>query len=245
MQELQSINETTEIPSVFYTHVLSGNAALSHPLRFWSLTYMILQQALGQLDPQRTGLTLQVVRCMPPASNGKVRSLRTSIGLSTPIWKEMPPRLLGAESLAGQALSSYRLLTKAEAVDHQSAMESNLTDSITSAACPIEQASRIAGCLLACSTRPGYFNQTRLALIRNYANLLALAFEAHEFYDLPQLALCIMPSEEVQERYFAQFHQQVADMLAVSMQHDQYVSTTQAELAMWKKIEDSFITHSQ
>jgi hypothetical protein len=245
MQELQSVNETTEIPSVFYTHVLSGNAALSHPVRFWSLVYMILQQALGQLDPRRVGLTLRVVRCMLPNSEGKVRSLRTSIGLGTPPWHmETPPRLLGSESLAGQALSSYRLMTKEGLADQNVMVASDRSASVSTVACPIEHARHIAGCLLAFSIHSGYFNQTRLALIRNYANLLALAFEPAEFYDLQQLDLRVMPPAEVQERSFALFHRRVADVLAASMPREQLVDVMQAELQVWSQFEEEFCTKS-
>src|SRR5579883_2004767 len=44
-------NQVIDIPSVFYAHVLSGSTALSHPILFWSLANMVIQQALGQLDP--------------------------------------------------------------------------------------------------------------------------------------------------------------------------------------------------
>jgi hypothetical protein len=245
MQELQSVNETTEIPSVFYTHVLSGSAALSYPLRFWSLGYMILQQALGQLDPRRVGLALRLVRCMPPDSEGQVRSLHTSSGLGTPPWhKEMPPRLLGTESLAGQALSSCRLLTEEGSADQNIVVTSDHTASITTVACPIEQAGRIAGCLLVFSMHPGSFSQARLALIRNYANLLALGFESYEFYDLQQLHLRAMPPEEVQARSFAQFHSRVADILAASIQREQLVNVMRAELEVWKQLEEEFCARS-
>lgn len=241
MQELQSVNETTEIPSVFYTHVLSGSAAISYPLRFWSLAYMILQQALGQLDPLRVGLTLCVVCCMSPDSEGNVRSLRTSIGLGSPPWHMgMPPRLLGAESLAGRALSSCQLMTCEGLADPEAPVALEHMAHVSSVACPIERAGRIAGCLLAFSGQTGYFSRARLALIRNYANLLALAFEPHEFYDLPQINLQAMPSEEVQARSFAQFHQRVADVLAASMSSEQLVDVMQAELQVWGQLEEEF-----
>jgi len=245
MQELQSVSEITEIPSVFYTHVLSGSAALSHPVRFWSLVYTILQQALGQLDPRRIGLTLRLVRCMPPDSEGKIRSLRTSIGLGTPPWNmEMPPRLLGAESLAGQALSSYRLMTREGSADQNIVVAADRTASVSTVACPIEHARRIAGCLLVFSVHAGYFSPTRLALIRNYANLLALAFEPDEFYDLQQFNLRVMPPWEVQARSFATFHRRVADVLAASMQHEQLVDVMQAELQVWGRFEEEFCDKS-
>jgi hypothetical protein len=156
----------------------------------------------------------------------------------------MPPRLLGSESLAGQALSSYRLLTQEGSAEQQIVVASDRSACVSTAACPIEQAHRIAGCLLVFSVRAGYFNQARLALIRNYANLLALAFEPDEFYDWPQLKLRVMPPGEVQGRSFAQFHRRVADVLAASIQREQLVNVMQAELQVWSQLEEEFCARS-
>jgi hypothetical protein len=241
MQELHPVKETTEIPSIFYTHVLNGSATLSHPIRFWLLAHMVLQQALGQLDPQRVGLILRLVRCTAPSSEGKVRSLRTSISIGTDLGRmEMLPRLLGAESLAGQALSSNCLLIREELSDYDLMVAPGQACNTAAVACPIVQAHRVAGCLLAFCSRAEFFNQDRQALIRHYANLLALAFEPGEFYDLWQLNLRIMPSWDVQARSFTAFHQRVADVLAASIRREQFVDVVQAELQVWSQFEEEF-----
>ena len=46
---------------------------------------LIPSEIRKQLDPERIGMSISVVRCMPP-KNGKIRSLRESEGLGTPPW---------------------------------------------------------------------------------------------------------------------------------------------------------------
>src|SRR5271157_1982543 len=76
-----------KIPSEFYNRVLRTRATIPKVLRFSSLCDLILQQALEQLDPQRLGLAIIVVRCMLPSQEGKIRSLRESVGRGTHPWE--------------------------------------------------------------------------------------------------------------------------------------------------------------
>ena len=76
-----------KIPNEFYIRVLHTRATIPKVLRFSSLCDLILQQSLEQLDPQRSGLAIIVVRCMPPSREGKIRSLRESVGRGTPPWE--------------------------------------------------------------------------------------------------------------------------------------------------------------
>ena len=55
-----------EILSEFYARVFVARATTTDNLRFWSTCNLILQQAIGQLDPDRQGMAIWVVRCMPP-----------------------------------------------------------------------------------------------------------------------------------------------------------------------------------
>src|SRR5205823_2626176 len=75
-------------------------------------------------------------------------------------------------------------------------------------------AGRIAGCLLVSSSQYNYFlSPSRSALIEQYAKLLALAFEHHEFYEPHQIELRVMPDQEEQKAYFANFRQRVANTM--------------------------------
>jgi hypothetical protein len=156
-----------EIPYKFIMEVLDARASIPDLLRFWSITRLVLQQALRQLDPERVGMAITVVRCMPPRDN-KIRSLREGVGLGTPPWGgdlEEKALLLGAESLAGHVTVSCRL-------EHIGDLKSNKTflpayqveHEVSAVACPIMYACRVAGCLLLSSTQLDYFApEARLA----------------------------------------------------------------------------------
>ncbi|HCI81654.1 MAG TPA: hypothetical protein DHW02_18410, partial [Ktedonobacter sp.] len=100
------------VPPEFYMTVLAARASTTENLRFWSISQIILQQAIGQLDPDRQGLALWVVRCMPKSGfYNKVRSLRESVGIGTSPWGgnlEQRAMFLGAESLAGNVVTLCR-----------------------------------------------------------------------------------------------------------------------------------------
>src|SRR5437660_5166038 len=96
----EAIDDTSkDIPSEFYSRVFSARSATNETLHFWSICNLIIQQAIGQLDPDRLGLAITVVRCMPPLNGNKVRSLRESAGQGTPPWNgdlELQGMFLGA-----------------------------------------------------------------------------------------------------------------------------------------------------
>src|SRR5437016_4558797 len=77
-----------DIPPEFYARVFAARATTVENLRFWSSCNLILQQAIGQLDPERLGMAIWIVRCMDPSGpNEKVRSLRETTGIGTPPWQ--------------------------------------------------------------------------------------------------------------------------------------------------------------
>lgn len=94
----------TGLTAEFFRGVLETRAHTADVLRFWTISCQILQHALPQLDPDRIGMAITVVRCMPPSKDGKIHSLRESEGLGTPPWEgdfSSKTMFLGAESLAG------------------------------------------------------------------------------------------------------------------------------------------------
>src|SRR5260370_19476695 len=96
------------IPSFFYERVLITSETVLPTLRFWVISNLVLRQALTQLDPDRGGMALTIVQCVPPALGNSVRCLRQSVELGTPPWRDDLAEkscFLGAESLAGYALS--------------------------------------------------------------------------------------------------------------------------------------------
>ena len=47
-----------EIPYKFIMEVLEARASIPDLLRYWSISHLILQQALRQLDPERVGMAI-------------------------------------------------------------------------------------------------------------------------------------------------------------------------------------------
>src|SRR5215472_14540858 len=196
-----------KIPSEFYIRVLRTRATIPQILRFSSLSDLILQQALEQLDPNRVGIAATVGRCMPPTADKKIHSSRESVGRGTPPWEsnlEQQASLLGAESLAGNAVSFGRLVVNQNLSEEQSLSPGYHGQYEESAvAAPIMFEGKVSGCLLVSSSLIDYFHQSRQALIESYADLVALAFEADDFSDTGQIELGLVPFQNVQKLYLS------------------------------------------
>jgi transcriptional regulator with XRE-family HTH domain len=239
-----------DIPSAFYNRVFAARASIVESLRFWSICNLILQQAIGQLDPDRLGIAINVVRCMTPSPvDYKVHSLRESVGFGTHPWSgdlEQKAMFLGAESLCGYVATSCRPATNQNIDERQSLIPAHKTEHEKSASVhPILFAGRLAGCLLVSSTQYNYFlPQSRLALIENYANLLALAFEPKEFYEPQDIELFVMPNQEEQKKYFSNFRQRVAKTMVDGARNKQPVNNIQAEQIVWQQLEEELLQHA-
>lgn len=241
-------DSSKEIPAPFYSRVFEARATTSDILRYWSITNLILQQALGQLDPGRLGMAIRIVRCMDPDQDHKIHSLRESVGLGTNPWEgnlEQSAMFLGAESLAGFVVSSCRSAAIQNLEEDQSLLPSQKGKHERSAAIyPIMYAGRIAGCLLVSSAVINYFlAQSRLALIKAYADLIALAFEPDEFYELEEIELRVMPHHDEQEAYFSNFRKRVAYEMTRASAINQPINSIQAEKLVWKQLEQELLNH--
>src|SRR5947209_639235 len=236
-----------EIPSAFYTRIFASRASTVENMRFWSISNLILQQAIGQLDPDRLGMGINVVRCMPPSpEDSRSHSLRESVGIGTPPWDgdlEQRSMFLGAESLCGYVVTLCRPAANQDVDDEQNLIPAHKTAFEKSAAVhPILFAGRIAGCLLVSSTQNNYFlPQSRLALIENYANLLAVAFEPEEFYEPRQIELSVMPDQEIQKKYFANFRQRVANLMIEGSINKRPINNLEAERLVWLELEEELL----
>jgi transcriptional regulator with XRE-family HTH domain len=238
-------DSSREIPAAFYARVFRARATTTEAMRDWSISNLILQQALGQLDPDHQGLAVRVVRCMPP-KNGKIRSLREWIGLGSPPWTgelEQKAMFLSAESLSGYVVTSCRPNAVQNVEEEHSLLPAHWDPHEKSAAAhPILYAGRIAGCFLVSSTQPYYFlSQARLNLIQQYADLLALVFDPQEFYDPKDIELRVMPDQSVQKRYFAQFRGRVAEIMLQATRGGRSLNNLQAEQLVWQELEDQLL----
>src|SRR5947208_11812398 len=69
-----------QISPHFFAEVIDILTTTAENQRFWRITDMVLRQALVQLDPYPLGMSLQVIQCVPPGDDKKIRSLRTIMG---------------------------------------------------------------------------------------------------------------------------------------------------------------------
>src|SRR5712691_2683341 len=235
-----------DIPSEFYARVLTARSSNSENMRFWSTCNLLVQEVLEQLDPDRQGMAIYVVRCMPRWADNKIHSLRESVGQGTPPWSgnlELKAMFLGAESLAGYIVTTCLPHSIANTREERSLIPSHSAEYEKSAsAYPIMFAGRVAGCHLCCSTQENYFlPQARQELIKNYAELMALAFESKEFYDPQDIALYVMPNQYEQKKHFTNFRQRVADMIIDAARVRHSIDSIQAEQVVWRQLEEELL----
>lgn len=240
-EEAVKNDDQDEIPSEFYSRIFNAYAVTPTLQRSWSVMSLTLQQALGQLDPLQVGMAVTVAQCMPPSLDGKICSLRERTGYGTPPWSinlEPYAVFLGAESLAGYAVSSChpRIIQNSE--EEQGVLPAHWVEWEKSAAAyPIFRADRVAGCLLVSCTQPDYFTPARQKLLQHYAELLVLVFEPHEFYDMSRINLHVLPYYRVQEKYLANFRQRVSDVMMEELKKGHPINLKQAELLVWQRVE--------
>ncbi len=245
ISDFESDISAQEIPYQFIIEVLDARASIPDLLRYWSIARLVLHQALKQLDPERVGMAITIVRCMPPR-DGKIRSLRESLGIGTSPWAgdlEEKALLLGAESLAGHVTVSCRMEQIGDLRTNRTFLPAYQAEhEVSAVACPIMYASHVAGCLLVSSTQSEYFApESRLSLVHAYANLLGLAFNPSDFCNPEALALHIMPPLSVQQKYFIGFRQHVLKLMQESTRIGARLSSLEAEQLVWQDIEESLL----
>ncbi len=246
LSESSMSNSLDQIESSFVVQVLELRASTSDVVLFWALCHQVLQHALRRLDPERIGMAIRVVLCMPPTSDGKIHSLRESVGQGTPPWQtdlEQEAIFLGAESLAGYVVASCR----PEAVQNLARETYRLPAhraeyEMSATALPLLYANRVAGCVLVSSTQPNYFiSSARLSLIADYTRLIALALKPEQFYPPECIELRVIPSFEVQEELLASFRNRVIALMQEASNQRQPLARTQAEQLVWQQLEAELI----
>jgi GAF domain len=245
-----SINDQPdEVEYAFIRQVFETRATTPANLLFWSLSRRVMQQALRRLDPERVGMSITLVQCMPPSSDGKIHSLRESMGLGTPPWPgdlEQQAMFLGAESLAGHVVTNSRPETINDLRVDNSLLPAYQTEyEVSATAHPILYTNHVAGCLLVSSTQPNYFlSQARLSLILDFTQLIGLAFTPEQFYPPDSIELRLMSSLKVQRDLFTTFQQRIITLMKESFNASRTLTRFEAEQAVWKQFEEELI-HTQ
>lgn len=234
---------SSEIAYKFIMEVHDTRATMPDTLRFWTVSRLVLQQALRQLDAERVGMAITVVRCMPPGPDGKIHSLRESTGMGTPPWGgdlEQQAIFLGAESLAGHVVASCRPEVVQDLGKDRTFLPAYQTEhEVSSVAYPLMFAGRVAGCLLFSCTQPNYFlPQSRLTLIQGFTHLATLAFDPNDFYKPELIELRVMPPLDVQRAHFAGFRQSVMKLMRDSASTQEPLTNIKAEQSVWQQLEE-------
>src|SRR6266566_7296635 len=237
----------TEISSAFFNEIHETRANTPDALRFWTIRRQVLQHAIKQFDISLTGIFISIVECMVPMNDGIVRSLRERINVGTSPWPEevaYRALFLGVETLAGYVVSYGRHAEIQDLREKGSFLPFYQAEyEISSAACPIQYGGRIAGSILVSSTQPGYFlSPSRVALVRSYANLLALAFEPEQFYPQEAIQLSLLPPPSVQQPYFQKFRQRVSEVMQEGARARRLMTAVQAEEIVWREVEEVLLS---
>lgn len=246
LEEAQSFRERDlpTFPREFFARVLSAHANTPAALFRQTLFDLILQQAIEQFDPDRQGMSISLVCCVPPLSARKVRSLRQVTSIGTPPWKRddvLKMLFLGSESLAGAAVTRYHRQV-ANSRDEVTFTPIHWTEHEESAgAFPIARQARIAGCLIASSAHPFYFTEERQNLLECCASLLALAFEREDFFDPNDIALGPMPMYSEQEPYFHNFGKRVSQKFVEAQHEQKHINIYEARQQVLQDIEEEML----
>jgi len=233
-----------EIPSELYAQVLQLYAKIPSALARRNLQDLILERAIEHLDPDGIGMSIVLVCCVPARPDGNIRSLRQIGGIATPPWEKDQERqtiFLGAESVAGSAVMTYRM-AEIESRDSVTFSPAHWTEFENSAvAYPILRQARIAGALVASSPRPHYFTQAHKNLLELYAYLAVLIFEPGDFSDPGDVKLGVMPDFSLQEPFVASFERRVQSKSSQTMANRNYMNQTQIRQNVWQDIADELL----
>jgi hypothetical protein len=237
------------IPPEFFAQVLSIRTTTTDSLRFWRISEVVLKQALVQLDPNRLGMSVKLLQCMPPVEpDNKVHSLRERTGKGTPPWTadlEHDVLFLGIESLSGTAVETRHVINNDNLRTNKNIPAVQDAFEVSAAAHPIRLEGRIAGCLLASSTQEGYFSQQRLGLLATFSDLLALAFDKHEFYSIEKIGLRVMPKPEIQRPILAYFRELATIKFQEAAHRHEQKSTAASELLAWQELENKLLEEQE
>lgn len=222
------------IPSTFYSRVLLTLAETPHSLRFSAIGHLILQQAAQQLDPMRMGMDMTLLRCVHTPRG--VRCLQESLRLrKTPASQSSLYYFSGLESLAGYAVSSFQIAVNKQGVYYTLTQEE--VYDVTAIAVPILREGCIGGCLLIEVPFSRDLMSEELTLIKDYALVIALAFDPKYFFERSALRFIIAPPKETQTSLLLSVHER-----KLALMRSQDLDSTEADLQVTQQIIDDLAT---
>lgn len=240
-EELPAERFSVEIQPEFYARSLNALAFTPQPICRQAVQDLVLQQTLEHLDPERRGLSVSIVTCVPPRQERKVRSLREIDGLGTFPW---PPNLaektmfLGSEALVGYAVSQVCQCV-VNTRDEVTVFPVRWMENERSAAAfPIMRHGKVAGALVVVSALEHFFTRTHIAVLESYSHLASLMFEAEEFFDVQEIALKMMPAYELQAPYFTGYNRRISQQFADANNRGVPITLRTARQLVWQDLEE-------
>jgi hypothetical protein len=233
-----------EIASRFYAEVLQMLASSPLTPDLWSVRKRILQQALEQLDPGRRSITITLLRCVPPSTGHKVRSVQVMMGVGQPAWGgdvDHQAVFFGAESIAGQVVSTGRPVTIENLQETRLMAPPTIPGLGSLSVYPLQRADRIAGTFNVLGSEPGYLHASRQALIQQYSNLTAFTFAPEDCYALEDIHLHMMLPPPLQAPYLTRFRERVFEVQREAAHTQQPMTNAQAEQIVWQRIEEELV----
>lgn len=239
----QAEEPVDEIPSAFYGRIFSAYTSTPRELRMTSILLLILQQMLSHLDVDREGLFISVALCTTPSAGQPVLTLHEFMGRGTPPFNShlnMQTYFLGIGTLAGYAVTQSRQHVIQNLRGDKGFVHFLKTDFEESAMVyPIMFENGTAGCSIVSSTRLDFFTPIRQRLVKDYTNLMSLALSPGHFYNPSQIRLRLLPSPEMQHRYFANFSQRL--IATIRRLGGQGITRAEAETITLREIEEEIL----
>jgi hypothetical protein len=238
------VDMDVSIPPDFYRQVLNSYAMDPERLRVFTLGNTILRQIILQFDPDNEGFAVFIAQCVPPDPSHKVRSLRITIGAGGPPAGNHRNQtcFCGAESQAGLAVLSAHavILQNPEDVQRIFPGQQILVPG-SSLAIPILQYDCSAGSACFVSPQKNFFSSERISLLKQYVNLLTIAFEPQEFYPLADINLAMIPMRSQQQPLLSMLQQRITARMLLPVSEGLPLSRLQAEQQIIKEIEEELI----
>jgi GAF domain-containing protein len=243
-EELPVERFLAHVPSDFYARSLNVQTFTPYPLCRQAAQDLILQQALAHLDPERHGLFISIVTCVPPRQGRIVRSLREIDGLGTPPWSRTPAEktiFLGAESLVGYAVSEIAQCV-VNTRDEETVFPVRWTENERSAAAfPIMRYGLVAGALVVASAREYFFTKAHLAVLEEYSYMASLMFDLEEFFHAHEISLETMPAYELQAPYFVGYNRRISQKFTEAHSQGAPITLREARQFVWQDLEEELL----
>lgn len=234
-------------PLDFLLRLCEAAASTPHPAYQALLPEMVIQQALKHLDPEQSGMFVEMALCVPPTEGEPVRSLFVSLGRGTPPFRERLDAvayLVGIESLMGMTAQSLRpQANQALGVPTSLAPGYAAPDESSAIAAPLVRAGRVAGCLCASNCQASSFTPAHQAALTRYAQVLALLLDESLFIDHTHMQLGVLPYVQDQREWMRHYWPRVTGLLQARASQGQSMSFAQAERLVLQQLERELLDH--